>query len=77
MQELESVARHYCACAVRCRERDIRSTMADNMVALEDRGEKLRNLQDKTADLGDSAADFASVAKALKEQSASRKWWQL
>ncbi|KAL0052569.1 hypothetical protein WJX82_004051 [Trebouxia sp. C0006] len=59
------------------RERDIRSTMADNMVALEDRGEKLRNLQDKTADLGDGAADFASVAKALKEQSASRKWWQL
>ncbi|KAL0036450.1 hypothetical protein WJX77_008242 [Trebouxia sp. C0004] len=59
------------------RERDIRSTMADNMVALEDRGEKLRNLQDKTAELGDGAADFASVAKALKEQSASRKWWQL
>ncbi len=51
--------------------------MADNMVALEDRGEKLRNLQDKTAELGDGAADFASVAKALKEQSASKKWWQL
>ena len=51
--------------------------MADNMVALEERGEKLRNLQDKTAELGDGAADFASVAKALKEQSANRKWWQL
>ncbi len=51
--------------------------MADNMVALEDRGEKLCNLQDKTADLNDGAADFASVAKALKDQAANRKWWQL
>ena len=59
------------------RERDVRSTMADNVVALEDRGEKLRNLQDKTADLSDGAADFASIAKALKEQQANRKWWQL
>lgn len=60
-----------------CRERDTRSMMADNVMALEERGEKLRNLQDKTSDLNDGAADFASVAKALKEQAASRKWWQL
>ena len=60
-----------------CRERDMRSTMAENVVALEERGEKLRNLQDKTSDLNDGAADFASVAKALKEQAANRKWWQI
>ena len=62
---------------VLCRERDTKSMMADNMVALGERGEKLRNLQDKTEDLSEGAADFASVAKALKEQAANRKWWQL
>lgn len=60
-----------------CRERDTRSMMAENVAALEERGEKLRNLQDKTSDLNDGAADFASVAKALKEQAANRKWWQI
>ena len=65
------------SCALRCRERDVRSTMADNVVALEDRGAKLRNLQDKTDDLSDGAADFASIARQLKEQQANRKWWQL
>ena len=51
--------------------------MAENMEALAERGEKLRNLQDKTSDLNDGAADFASVAKALKQQAANRKWWQI
>ena len=60
-----------------CRERDTGSMMAENMEALAERGEKLRNLQDKTSDLNDGAADFASVAKALKQQAANRKWWQI
>ena len=51
--------------------------MADNMVALEDRGQKLQNLQDKTNQLEDGASDFASLAKELANQQANRKWWQL
>lgn len=51
--------------------------MADNMVALEDRGQKLQNIQDKSNQLEDGASDFASLAKELAHQQANRKWWQL
>lgn len=48
--------------------------MADNRAALAQRGEKLEQLQDKGADLEESAAAFAAMAKELaaKEKSAGR-----
>ena len=45
---------------------------------LDERGEKLRNLDDKAADLESSAAGFADMARQLKEQQqrkAAGKWW--
>ena len=47
------------------------------MSKLDERGEKLRGLADKTERMQSDAADFASMARAIKEREAGRKWWQL
>ena len=51
--------------------------MEDNRAALAESGEKLRTLQDKTDRMQNDAADFASMARAIREREAGRKWWQL
>lgn len=53
------------------------SIMADNVARLDERGERLRKMQDKTAALESDAADFATMARKLAEQSANKKWWQM
>ena len=53
------------------------SVMEENMAMLGERGEKLRGLQDKTDRMQSDAADFASMARAIREREAGRKWWQL
>ena len=60
-----------------CRAKGAQAVMSENVARMEERGEKLRNLQDKTEDLGDDAMDFASMAKQLAAQQANRKWWQM
>lgn len=47
--------------------------MAENADLLRERGEKLKQLQDRTADMSNDAADFASMAKKLAE--GERKWF--
>lgn len=49
----------------------------DTREALAERGEKLSQLQDKTAALEESAMSFAEMAKKLAAQQANKKWWQL
>ena len=51
--------------------------MEENMARLGERGEKLRGLQDKTERMQSDAADFASMARTIREREAGRKWWQL
>lgn len=51
--------------------------MAENVQKLNERGERLKGLDDKTADLSNEAANFASLAKQLAEQQKNKKWWQL
>jgi hypothetical protein len=42
--------------------------MEANRQALAERGERLGQLQDQTADLAESAADFAALARQLAEK---------
>eukprot|EP00873_Tetraselmis_striata_P046564 jgi/Tetstr1/466828/TSEL_001024.t1 len=54
------------------------SVMADNVQRMEERGERLGRLQDKTAAMENDARNFAEMATKLAEQSgAGKKWWQL
>ncbi|KAL3699419.1 hypothetical protein R1sor_017441 [Riccia sorocarpa] len=44
---------------------------------LMERGEKLQGIEDKTSELEDNAANFASLAEELAKKMAARKWWEL
>lgn len=55
---------------------DVGAIMSENVSKLHERGEKLRNLNDKTEDLVNDAQNFAELAKQLAQQK-SKKWWQL
>ncbi|CAM6091418.1 unnamed protein product [Calypogeia fissa] len=49
--------------------------MARNKLA--ERGEKLQDIGDKTAEMEDNAQNFASMAEELAKKMAQRKWWEL
>lgn len=51
--------------------------MDENMSKLHERGERLRNLDQKAADLESSAMGFADMARQLAERERNKKWWQL
>jgi hypothetical protein len=51
--------------------------LQDTREALGERGEKLSQLQDKTAALEESAQSFAEMAKRIAAQNQNKKWWQL
>ena len=44
---------------------------------LQERGVKLRSLEQRTAEMQNDADDFASLARQLEDHYANRKWWQL
>jgi len=51
------------------------SAMAQGMSALKERGERLEKLDNRTAELGNEAANFADMAKQLKEQTKKKSSW--
>lgn len=51
--------------------------MEQNRAMLAERGERLRQLDEKTAAMSNDAEDFASLAKKLADQQAAKKWYQL
>jgi len=53
-----------------------KDVMSSNVVALEERGKKLQNLNDKTEDLSLAASDFYQMAKALSKTQ-EKKWYEL
>ena len=55
----------------------VQQTMAENRNKLLERGEKLEQLQDKTAKLENDAMNFAQMARELRKQQEQRKWWEL
>jgi syntaxin-binding protein 5 len=42
-----------------------------------DRGEKLGEIEDKSAQMRDKAQNFSGVAKQLEEKMKNKKWYQL
>ncbi|CAG8480862.1 9555_t:CDS:2 [Paraglomus brasilianum] len=54
-----------------------RSVIAETADALNERGEKLGQLNDKLEDMSNSSNEFARLAKQLAEKEANRKWYQL
>ncbi|KAK9818994.1 hypothetical protein WJX81_004841 [Elliptochloris bilobata] len=44
---------------------------------LEERGERLRGLQNRSEQLQNDALSFEAMTKQLREREAGRKWWQL
>lgn len=61
--------------AAGARAEELGGVMAENRQRLEERGEKLRQLQDKGADLEESAAAFAEMAKQLAERERNKAKW--
>lgn len=51
--------------------------MEENIAKLNERGERLRKLDDTTAEMSNEADNFASMAKRIQEIQANKKWWQL
>ena len=50
---------------------------AENVVKLEERGEKLNTINSKAEMMANDAADFASMARAIRDREANRRWWQM
>ena len=51
--------------------------MEENISKLHERGERLRKLDETTAEMSNEADNFASMAKRIQEIQANKKWWQL
>ena len=58
------------------RAQDARTTMERNKQMLAERGEKLANLEEKSAAMRGDAEDFAGLAAELEAHFNNRKWWQ-
>lgn len=73
----ERMAVHEVHCLLLSRAERLSGLMDENRARLAERGEKLRGLQDKTERMESDAADFASMARQLREREEGKKWWQL
>jgi len=60
-----------------CRAESAGAIASENRMKLEERGEKLSNLNNKAEDMANDAMDFASVARQIRDKEANRKWWQM
>lgn len=58
------------------RAQDARVTMERNKAMLAERGQKLANLEERSAAMRGDAEDFASMAAELEAHFSNRKWWQ-
>lgn len=54
---------------------NVGSIMERNRNLLEERGQKLKNLEEQSAALQNDTEDFASMAQDLEKAFAERKWW--
>ncbi|KAG2484013.1 hypothetical protein HYH03_017180 [Edaphochlamys debaryana] len=63
------------AASANARTGEVRDVMEQNKSKLEERGERLRRLDDKAADLEASAQGFAEMARQLADRERNKKWW--
>ena len=54
---------------------ELKATMTGNRSMLEERGQKLNEMSDKSGELMDQAANFAEMAKKLKEKEKGKASW--
>jgi len=52
------------------------AVMNDNVRKLHERGERLSQIQDKTANMENDAKSFMEAAQQLAEREGNKKWWQ-
>lgn len=52
------------------------SMMDENMILMQERGEKLDRMTYKTERMKKGAMDFAEAARALAERERTKKWWE-
>ncbi len=71
------VKRTYAPTAGHSRAQDARAVAEKNRALLAERGQKLANLEERSAVMAGDAEDFASMAQELEARFAGRKWWQL
>lgn len=50
---------------------------AENIVKLEERGEKLNTINTKAEAMANDAQGFAAMARKIRDQEAAKRWWQL
>jgi syntaxin-binding protein 5 len=60
-----------------CRQSRLHSQAAQNREALQQRGEKLSRLNERTEQMEADAMDFASMARQIAARERDRKWWQM
>ena len=75
--ELEEVIKDQKAAEATAKAETAQAQMNKNMAALNERGEKIENLDQKTQDLEDEAKTFKNLAGKLKDQVKNKKWYQL
>jgi syntaxin-binding protein 5 len=59
------------------RQSRLHSQAAQNREALQQRGEKLSRLNERTEQMEADAMDFASMARQIASRERDRKWWQM
>lgn len=59
------------------RQSRLHSQAAQNREALQQRGEKLSRLNERTEKMEADAMDFASMARQIAARERDRKWWQM
>lgn len=56
--------------------REVKSLMSENVQRLQERGERLASLADRTAEMNSEAERFAANVRKLRQVQENRKWWQ-
>ena len=60
-----------------CRHLSAAAIASENVVKLEERGEKLNTINNKAEAMAHDAMDFASMAKKIRDREANKRWWQM
>lgn len=74
---LEQAIKDQKAAEAAAKAESVQNQMNKNMSALQERGEKIEQLDQKTQDLENEAKTFKDLAGKLKEQVKNKKWYQL
>lgn len=66
-----------CGTSHGCRQSRLHGQAAQNREALQQRGEQLSRLNERTEQMEADAMDFATMARQIAARERDRKWWQM